>query len=452
MLKIYNVSEARQTILRRQAWDEIPVPESLLARLETLFGERISPEEATRRIVQDVRRRGDLALQDWARALDGSEPLAIHVPPEAITEAYRQVPAEVVEALRLAAERIEAFHRRQPALSWIMNTPEGTLGQLIRPIERVGIYAPGGSAPLPSSVLMSAIPARVAGVSFLAIISPPQRETGLPHPSILVAADLVKADAVYAAGGAQAIAALAFGTESVQRVDKICGPGGLFTTLAKRQVYGMVGIDGLPGPTETLVIADEQADARYVAADLLAQAEHDVLASAILLTPSPRLAEQVVKEAGRQIERLTRQEILRESLARRSGIVLTSGLDEAFDLANEYAPEHLCLLVAEPWKWVGRVQNAGGVFLGERSFEVLGDYIAGPSHTMPTGGTARFASPLNVWDFVKIISLVDVNESGLQAIGPAAEVIAQAEGLTAHAAAVRVRLEQAREERLERAQ
>lgn len=451
MLKIYNVSEARQTILRRQAWDEIPVPESLLVRLETLFGERLSPEEATRRIVQDVRRRGDLALQDWARALDGSEPLAIHVPPEAITEAYRQVPAEVVEALHLAAERIEAFHRRQPALSWIMNTPEGTLGQLIRPIERVGIYAPGGSAPLPSSVLMSAIPARVAGVSFLAIVSPPQRETGLPHPSILVAADLVKADAVYAAGGAQAIAALAFGTESVQRVDKICGPGGLFTTLAKRQVYGMVGIDGLPGPTETLVIADEQADARYVAADLLAQAEHDVLASAILLTPSPRLAEQVVKEAGRQIERLTRQEILRESLARRSGIVLTSGLDEAFDLANEYAPEHLCLLVAEPWKWVGRVQNAGGVFLGERSFEVLGDYIAGPSHTMPTGGTARFASPLNVWDFVKIISLVDVNESGLQAIGPAAEVIAQAEGLTAHAAAVRVRLEQAGEERLERA-
>lgn len=447
MLRIYDVDSARQTLLRRQAWDEIPVPESLLARLEALFGEHLSPEEATRRIVQDVRRRGDLALREWARALDGSEPLAIHVPPEAIAEAYRQVPAEVVAALRLAVERIEAFHRRQPALSWMMNTPEGTLGQLIRPIERVGIYAPGGSAPLPSSVLMSAIPARVAGVSFLAIVSPPQRETGLPHPSILVAADLVKADAVYAAGGAQAIAALAFGTESVRRVDKICGPGGLFTTLAKRQVYGMVGIDGLPGPTETLVIADEQADPRYVAADLLAQAEHDVLASAILLTPSARLAEQVVAEVTRQVERLTRQEILRESLARRSGIVRTSSLDEAFDLANEYAPEHLCLLVAEPWKWLGRVQNAGGVFLGERSFEVLGDYVAGPSHTMPTGGTARFASPLNVWDFVKIISLVDVNEAGLRAIGPAAEVIAQAEGLTAHAAAVRVRLEQADGER-----
>ncbi|MCS7011147.1 MAG: histidinol dehydrogenase [Anaerolineales bacterium] len=442
MLKLYQVDEARHSLLKRRAWDEMVVPESLLVRLEHLFGERISPEEATRRIVQDVRLRGDRALREWAQALDGSQPQAIRVPPEVIREAYHRVHPDVVAALQLAAQRIESFHRRQPAFSWIENTKEGTLGQLIRPIERVGIYAPGGSAPLPSSVLMSAIPARVAGTPFVAVVSPPQRDTGLPHPSILVAADLVKAEAVYCAGGAQAIAALAFGTESVQRVDKICGPGGLFTTLAKRQVYGMVGIDGLPGPTETLVIADAYADPRYVAADLLAQAEHDVLASAILLTPSRNLAEQVVAEINRQMQSLTRREILHESLTHNSGIVLTDTLEQAFDLANDYAPEHLCLLLADPWTWVSRVKNAGGVFLGERSFEVLGDYVAGPSHTMPTGGTARFASPLNVWDFVKIISLVDLNESGLQAIGPAAEVIAQAEGLTAHAAAVRIRLEE----------
>lgn len=442
MLTIYpEVHAARAGILKRRAWDEIVVPETLLSRLEALFGERVSPEEATRRILRDVRQRGDVALREWARALDGSEPAAIRVPEETIRAAYDMVKPEVVEALRLAAQRIEAFHRRQPATSWIINTAEGTLGQLVRPIARVGIYAPGGSAPLPSSVLMSAIPARVAGVPFLAVVSPPQKDTGLPHPSILVAADLVKADAVYCAGGAQAIAALAFGTESVARVDKICGPGGLFTTLAKRQVYGIVGIDGLPGPTETLIIADESANPRYVAADLLAQAEHDVLASAILLTPSRNLAEQVAREVAHQMEMLTRQDILQQSLTRNSGIVLTRDLDEAFDLANEYAPEHLCLLLADPWKWIGRVQNAGGIFLGERSFEVLGDYVAGPSHTMPTGGTARFASPLNVWDFIKVINLVDVNEHGLQAIGPAAEIIAQAEGLTAHAAAVRSRLE-----------
>ena len=245
--------------------------------------------------------------------------------------AYAQLEPAVVNALRLAAARVEAFHKRQPALSWIHNDDEGTLGQLVRPIERVGVYVPGGTAPLPSSVLMTAIPAKVAGVPHVVIISPPQRATGLPHPATLVAADIAGVDAVYVGGGAQAIGALAFGTEQIAPVDKICGPGNLFTTLAKRQVFGLVGIDGLPGPTETVVIADAGADPRLAAADLLAQAEHDVLASAILLTPSRELAEQVQAAVMAQLEELDRTETILGSLGRGSGIVVTASLDEAFD-------------------------------------------------------------------------------------------------------------------------
>ncbi|MBI4762436.1 MAG: histidinol dehydrogenase [Chloroflexota bacterium] len=441
MLSILDSETAARTILKRHAWDEFPVPESLLARLETLFGERVTPDEAVRRILNDVRREGDRALREWTKRLDGIDLAAIAVAPEQIQAAVESLAPSLREALQLAARRIEDFHRRQPAISWIHNSQDGTLGQLVRPIPSVGIYVPGGTAPLPSSALMGVIPAKVAGVPFVAVISPPQRESGLPHPAVLAAAHIAGADAVYCAGGAQAIGALAFGSESVRRVDKICGPGGLFTTLAKRQVYGMVGIDGLPGPTETLVIADESANPQFAAADLLAQAEHDVLASAILLTPSRALAEKVQAAVAHQMEALGRAEILSQSLTNNSGIVVTRDLEQAFDLANEYAPEHLCLLLRNPWEHIERVQNAGGIFLGETSFEVLGDYVAGPSHTMPTGGTARFASPLNVLDFVKIISLVGLNESALRAIGPAAEVIAREEGLTAHAAAVRQRLQ-----------
>ncbi len=439
MIRIFNVLEAQASILKRKAWDEFPVPASILARLETLFGERISPEEAVRRILADVRRDGDQAIIEWTKRIDGVELTSIVVSAQDRRAAYDQVHPQIVDALQLSAQRIEAFHRRQPNLSWIYNNEQGTLGQLVRPIKRVGVYAPGGGAPLPSSVLMTAIPARVAGTPFIAVISPPQRETGLPHPTILVAADIVGAQAVYCAGGAQAIGALAFGSQSVQPVDKICGPGSLFTTLAKRQVYGVVGIDGLPGPTETLVIADESADPELAAADLLAQAEHDVLATAILFTPSRSLAKAVQASVAQQVETLSRAEVIAQSLEHNSGIVITKDLDEAFDLANEYAPEHLCLLVNNPWQYIDRVQNAGGVFLGETSFEVLGDYVAGPSHTMPTGGTARFASPVNVNDFIKITSLVALNETGFRAIGAAAEIIAEEEKLTAHASAVKHR-------------
>ncbi len=440
-MQIYDVESAQKTILRRAAWDELSVPEPLLDRLEALFGARTTPEEAVRRILADVRARGAAAVLDWSRRVDGVTPPALRVPAETIRAAYAAVDPAVVAALHQAAARVEAFHRRQPALSWIHNDDQGTLGQLVRPIERVGIYIPGGSAPLPSSLIMTAVPARVAGVPFVAVISPPQRDSGLPHPTILVAADIAGVDAVYVAGGAQAIGALAFGAAPIERVDKIFGPGSLFTTLAKRQVFGIVGIDGLPGPTETVVIADEDADAQLAAADLLAQAEHDVLACAILLTPSHTLAERVQAAVMAQLEELGRSEIIAASLARGSGIVVTDSLAQAFDLANRYAPEHLCLLVRDPWTHLGQVRNAGGVFLGERSFEVLGDYVAGPSHVMPTGGTARYASPINVNDFLKIVSVIGLNEQALQAIGPAAQTLARAEGLTAHAAAVARRLE-----------
>lgn len=439
LMRIMDVPAAQQTILRRAAWDEVDVPEALLDGNQAIFGERIGPDEGVRRILADVRRRGDAAVVEWTQRLDRVTPVTLVVDSSQITDAYRQVDNAVIDALRVAAKRIEAFHRRQPSLSWIHNDAEGTVGQLIRPIPRVGIYIPGGTAPLPSSLLMTAIPARVAGVPHLCVISPPQRESGLPHPATLVAADIAGVDTVYVAGGAQAIGALAFGTATIPRVDKICGPGNLFVTLAKRQVFGLVGIDGLPGPTETLVIADESADPQLAAADLLAQAEHDILAAAILLTPSHTLATQVQAAVMAQLEELGRSEIIAGSLSRGSGIVVTESLGQAFKLANDYAPEHLCLLVREPWQFVGEVQNAGGIFLGERSFEVLGDYVAGPSHVMPTGGTARFASPINVNDFVKLVSIIGLNERALQAIGPAAERLAESEGLTAHAAAVRRR-------------
>lgn len=433
---------ARKTILRRRSWDAFDVPNEMLDSIASTFGERIGPDEVVRRILADVRARGDAAVCDWTQKLDGVELDDLRVDPATMQEEAAKVGPEVYDALALAADRIERFHRRQPSQSWIQNDDEGTVGQLVRPIARVGIYVPAGTAPLPSTLLMTAIPARVAGVREIIVITPPQKETGLPHKVILSAAAIAAVDAVYVAGGAQAIGALAFGTKTIAPVDKICGPGNLFVTLAKRQLFGLVGIDGLPGPTETVIIADEQADPQLAAADLLAQAEHDVLASALLLTPSRSLARAVQAAVLRQLEDLERAQIAAATFSRSAGIVVTESLSDAFELANEYAPEHLCLLVEEPWRWIDRVQNAGGIFLGERSFEVLGDYTAGPSHVMPTGGTARFASPINVSDFVKLISLIGLNEQALAAIGPAAETLARTEGLGGHAAAVSRRLTQ----------
>jgi len=461
MLKQYDLQTAKQSILKRTPPDEFPVSQRVLDGIKNLFGESLTPEQAVTKILKDVRTNGDSALQKWTQTLDSIDLKPAPVSKDMIQAALDSISPAQREALEKAAARVESFHRKQPLTSWFTNELGGTLGQIIRPIQRVGLYVPGGTAPLPSTVLMSAIPARVAGVKEIVVVTPPKKiqnaegtqsvqnnnssfnilHSALIDPVILAACAIAGVDEVYPLGGAQAIAALAYGTETVRPVDKIFGPGNLFVTLAKRQVYGVVGIDGLAGPTETVVIADESANPAWVAADLLAQAEHDLLASAILLTPSQSLIEKVQIEIGKQLEERSRADIITASLENRGGAVLTRDLEEAMQLANEYAPEHLALSVNEPWRWVEKVNNAGGVFVGEHSFEVLGDYLAGPSHVMPTGGSARFASPLNVWDFVKIVSLVALDENTAQAIAPIAAVIASAEGLDAHAHAALLRNE-----------
>ncbi len=408
----------------------------------TLLDDDQTVTQAVERIVRDVRTRGDDALYEWTLQLDGVRPEQLMIPAERLEVAAASLEPSLREALHLAVQELERFHRRQVRNSWVDFNVEGVLGQIVVPLERVGIYVPGGTAPLPSSLLHAAIPARVAGVSELIVCSPPQRTSGEPAEIVLAAAYIAGVRQVFALGGAQAIAAMAFGSASVPRVDKIAGPGNQFVTMAKKLVFGAVGIESLAGPTETLLIADAAANPCYVAADLLAQAEH-VLASAILLTPSAELATVVQTEVARQLESLpeANAQAAAEAVSQRGGIVLVPNLDVAVDLANAYAPEHLCLLLEQPWDYVGRIRNAGGIFLGEQSFEVLGDYVAGPSHIMPTEGTARYASPVNVDDFRKVISLVGLNQAALQRIGPAAARLAEAEGLFAHAAAVRARLE-----------
>jgi histidinol dehydrogenase len=441
MIKIYtDIDEARRTVLRRRLFEDVSVAPQVQAGLDRMFGAGTTPVQAVERIIADVRADGDDALRRFSRDIEGVSLDELVVSRAEIEAAYTALDVDLVDALRLAASEIERFHRKQTRQSWVDWTTEGALGQIVVPLERVGVYAPGGTAPLPSSLLMAAIPARVAGVDEIVVCSPPQRSTGQVSPLVLVAADIAGVHTVYKLGGAQAIAALAYGTQTVRHVDKIVGPGNIFVVLAKRSVYGVVDIEALPGPTETLVIADANADPRLAATDLLAQAEHDTLASAILLTTSSELAERVQAEIGQQIEELSRADIAAQAIERQGGIVVVPTVEDAVRLANEYAPEHLCLLVQDPWRYVGLVRNAGGIFLGERSFEVLGDYVAGPSHIMPTGGTARYASPVNVDDFRKIISLVGLNDAALARIGPAAAKLAAAEGLTAHEAAVRRRL------------
>lgn len=435
MLKQYTPEEAQETLLKRQALDDMPVSARILDSIEALFGEPLSPEAAVKKIIDEVRLEGDNALQKWSRLLDGLDAREFRVQQETIQGSLTQVSQEIINALELARLRIRNFYENQPVNSWIIQNEDGTLGQLVRPIARVGLYIPGGTAPLPSTLLMSAVPAQIAGVKEIVIVVPPEKGTGAVAPITLAAAALLGIDEVYTLGGAQAIAALAYGTDHIPAVDKIFGPGNLFVTLAKRRVFGTVGIDGLAGPTETMIIADDSAKPEWVAADLLAQAEHDVLASAILLTPSSELAKNVQEAVDKQLPSLPRAEILAESLSDRSGIVLTKDLSEAVDLANKYAPEHLCLSVRDAMKMSERIHSAGGIFVGDYSCEVLGDYVAGPSHVMPTSGTARFASPLNLWDFVHIVSLVALGgEAAAELSGPAAQ-IARSEGLEAHARA-----------------
>jgi len=434
-----DLAAAQASVLKRVPFDEVEVTEALLDNIAARVGERLTPAQVVERIVNDVRQRGDSAVAEWSQRLDGHIPAQWLVPQAQILAAWQAQPPALQQALQLAADQIRNFHRKQHHQSWMDVTSEGTMGQLVVPMERVGIYVPGGSAPLPSTLLMAAIPARVAGVSQIVVCSPVQRASGEIADIVLAAAYVAGVDQVLRIGGAQAIAAMAFGTEQVARVDKIAGPGNLFVVLAKRMVYGAVGIESLPGPTETLVIADANANPAYVAADLLAQAEH-VQAAAILVTTDMAMAQAVKDQLTRQLAALPNNSGAAETLMLRSGIVVVPDMTTAFAVANAYAPEHLCLLIDHAWDYLGWVRNAGGVFIGEQSFEVLGDYIAGPSHIMPTGGTARYAAPVNVDDFRKIISVIGLNQHALHRIGPAAALLADAEGLHAHAAAVRIRL------------
>ena len=438
MLQIIDLAEASRTILKRRPQGE-EVPPALRESLARVFGEALTPAEAVRRILVDVRENGDEGIARWTKKIDGQEIADPAVDPTEWQAAYERIPADLRQSFNLAAERIRAFHARQPIPDWTTHDLGGTLGQRATPLRRVGVYVPGGSAPLPSSLLMSVIPAKVAGVEEVVVVTPPGRGNGTVPDVVLACAYLAKASALYRIGGAQAIGALAFGTQSIPRVDKIVGAGNIFVTLAKQQVFGLVGLDGLAGPTETVVIADDTANPAWVAADLLAQAEHDRLATAILLTPSRPLAEKVQAEVARQIENRSRAEIIAASLSSQGGIVLTPDLESAVRAAEDFAPEHMCLSVADPDAWKGRIRCAGGLFLGERSFEVLGDYTAGPSHVMPTGGTARFASPLNVLDFIRLTNIIALDEKTAAAISPHAESIARAEGLDSHAEAARLR-------------
>jgi len=436
---VRGAEEIGRTILARQPLDEYQASPDLAEGIRRIFGEDLTPDQVVARILGDVREQGDAALRHYMKVIDGVDLESLRVSSERIEQAWERTPVELRKALRVSAERIERFYRRQPRNTWLdWDEQGGVLGQIVRPLERVGVYAPNGRAPYPSSLLMAAVPARVAGVPQVVVATPPRN--GELNDTILAAAHIAGVTEVYALGGAQAVAALAYGTESVRRVDKILGPGNIFVVLAKRRVFGVVDIDQLSGPTETLLVADDSPDPSYVAADMLAQSEHDPMASALLLTTSEALAERVGRQLAQQLSVLSRADLARRALSTRGGIGIVDSVEEAMALANEYAPEHLCLLTESPAELLGMVRNAGGVFLGELSCEALGDYVIGPSHIMPTGQTARFSSPVNVWDFVKITSVFGAGADVVREISPAGILLAEEEGLTAHAQAMRARL------------
>lgn len=392
-------------------------------------------------IVDEVRRQGDGALCELTRRFDGVELAPGELRVSEAERAAAAVPEALGAALAEAARRIEAFHRHQLPRSWWVRDEHGSLlGQQVTPLQRVGCYVPGGTAAYPSTVLMNLIPARVAGVRELVVVSPPGSD-GRLNPTVLAAARLAGATEVYKVGGAQAIAALAYGTATIRRVDKVVGPGNIYVALAKRLVFGEVGIDLVAGPSEVVVVADAGATPAHVAADLLAQAEHDPMARAVCLTDAPRVAEAVCAEVARQCPRLPRAAIAEAAVRAHGAVVLTRDLAEAVAIANRLAPEHLELAVADPFRWLPSVRHAGAIFLGPDTPEVVGDYLAGPNHVLPTGATARFASGLSVEDFVKRSSLIHYSPAGLRAAWPHLARLAAAEGLDGHAEAARLRVE-----------
>ncbi len=406
-----------------------------------------TPEQnrAVKEIVADIKKEGDAALLRYTERFDGAALTAagLRVTEEELQAAYGRVEESFVTAIRAAAANIRAFHARQKRNSWMDLQPDGTiLGQIIRPLKRVGVYVPGGKAAYPSSVLMNVIPAQIAGVPEIVMVTPPSTGgTEGIDPYILVAAAEAGVNEIYRVGGAQAIAALAFGTASIAPVDKICGPGNIYVALAKREVYGAVDIDSIAGPSEIVVLADDTAEAAYVAADLLSQAEHDEMASAILVTPSQRLAEAVAAEVERQLRELPREAIARASVDNYGAIIVVESLAEGISVVNRLAPEHLEIVTEDPMGLLGSIENAGAIFLGPYSSEPVGDYFAGPNHIIPTNGTARFSSPVDVDDFIKKSSLIYYSKEALLQDGATIIELARREGLEGHARAIEIRLQ-----------
>ena len=434
---VHGLQEAEGVLTRFDPLDIGSLPESIVQRTHELFGPNTSPQDSVLKILSDVRDQGDEAVFHYAELLDDTSLKSAEVSLKDLELARESLSDHLVQSLHLAAERIEHFHKSTLPENWV--DYQSGLGELIRPLERVGLYAPGGTAAYPSTVLMTAIPARVAGVKEIILTTPKRGEQPI-NPAVLVAAEIAGVDKVYQIGGVQAIGALAYGTESIRKVDKICGPGNIFVAYAKKIVQGQVDIDGIFGPTETIVIADSSANAQFCAADLIAQAEHDPLATAILVTNSPKLVEEIELELDRQIANIDRGPTVRDSLLKQGKIVVLDSISEAIELANRIAPEHLCLMVQNPWEYVDHVRHAGGLFLGEFSPEVMGDYIAGPSHVMPTGGTARFSSALSVHQFLRTMPVVGLSRNSFSELGNAAIAIAQAEGLGGHSQAIKIRM------------
>ena len=400
-------------------------------------------EDTVNEILKTIRENRDKALFEYTEKFDGFTltPDNIRVTKSEIEEAYTKLDPEYIEVIRKAAANISDFHTKQLRNSWFETKPDGSLlGMKITAIEKLGVYVPGGKAAYPSSVLMNIIPAKVAGVDRIIMCTPPGK-TGVIDPGTLVAADIAGADEIYRAGGAQAIGSMAFGTESIPKVDKITGPGNIFVALAKKAVYGFVSIDSIAGPSEVMVLADETANPRYVAADLLSQAEHDELASAILVTTDEKLADAVNAQIEEFLKTLSRAEIIRKSLDNYGYILIASSVDEAIDTVNSIASEHLEILTKDPFETMSKVRNAGAIFLGEYSSEPLGDYFAGPNHILPTNGTARFFSPVNVDDFIKKSSVIYYTKEALTRDHKDIELFAKNEGLTAHANSIAVRFE-----------
>jgi histidinol dehydrogenase len=437
----HGVEEAKRSVLRRAPLEAAELPPAMREAIRRTFRAELSVAEVVDRILRDVRERGDAAVAQYNEEIDGVRGEGAHsleVSAKEMEAAYHRLDGGLVRALREAADQIRHFHQRQLEHASRGFQKDG-VGQQVRPLVRVGMYVPGTRTVYPSTVLMTAVPARVAGVRELVMATPALPDASV-SPLKLVAAHIAGVDRVFRAGGVQGIAALAYGTESVPRVDKICGPGNIFVTEAKKRVYGEVGLDGVFGPSETVVIADDSADPELVAADLLAGAEHDELATAILISASEELASRVLGELQSQMDGLERKDVARASLEARGGIAVVADLEQAVELANEFAPEHLSLHVEHAGRLLDKVRNAGAVFVGAASVESIGDFTVGPSHVMPTGGSARYASPLGVQDFLKATSVIALDRRAAERLGPAAAAIARAEGFGGHARAVERRL------------